>query len=180
MKPQYLEKSAILSECGLYRYQLDRLWSHQGFGMITWVMLNPSTADGESDDATLRRIYDYSYQWGYGALRVVNLFAYRATKPKELFAVPDPIGPKNDSFILNAAHASQAIVAAWGSHGTLAGRAKAVEQLLFSIRLQCLGMTANGQPKHPLRLDSKLSLVDYSGQKMTAVDVLENVVDATA
>src|SRR5687767_7200334 len=75
-------RGAVISDDQRYRYQLVRGWS--GEPPIVWVMLNPSTADGTQDDHTIRKIVQFSRNWGYGSLTVVNLFALRATKPTAL------------------------------------------------------------------------------------------------
>lgn len=92
-----LARSAVISEDGLYRYRLDRRW---GYGpRVAWIMLNPSTADSEAEDATSRRVQAFSRRWGFSALTVVNLYAWRATDPTDLWTAQDPVGPENDRHI---------------------------------------------------------------------------------
>ena len=67
--------SAVLSPCGTYRYRLDRSWNKDVCAPMVWVMLNPSTADADEDDSTLRRVTAFSKKAGCGGLVVVNLFA---------------------------------------------------------------------------------------------------------
>ena len=64
-------------------------------------MLNPSTADAEADDATTRRCIDLSNGWGFGAAVIVNLFGYISTDPKKLNSIDDPVGPDNNSVLLD-------------------------------------------------------------------------------
>jgi hypothetical protein len=140
---------ATFSPCGRYRYTLDRRW---GDGpLMTWVMLNPSTADAEKDDPTIRRCIAFAKAWGYGGLTVTNLFAFRATDPADMRAAADPVGPYNDRAILDACRGRVA-VAAWGVHGEYKGRALAVCRMIDqeSNGLRCLGVTKDGHPKHPL------------------------------
>src|SRR5687768_14824465 len=80
-----VERDARFSDCGTYRYNLTRLWDARLI-RVCWVMLNPSTADQHEDDATIRRCIGFSRSWGAGALTVVNLFAFRATQPRDLWA----------------------------------------------------------------------------------------------
>lgn len=145
--------SAVLSDDGLYRYQLRRSWGTEKEPSVCWIMLNPSTADADLDDPTIRRCTAFSNRWGFGHLIVANLFALRATSPKALLAAPDPIGSANDAHILAAAGESDQVIVAWGTHGTLHNRAAKVTQLLTGAgnhRLLCLERTKDGHPKHPL------------------------------
>jgi hypothetical protein len=93
-------RSAVISPCGRYRYRLDRRWADGP--SIAWIMLNPSTADSNTDDPTIRRIRAFSQAWGFGALTVVNLYAWRATDPRDLWQAPGPVGPENDAYLVEA------------------------------------------------------------------------------
>ena len=105
---------------GQYRYLLWRYWGEAK--RLVWVLLNPSTADARQDDPTIRRCVGFAKGWGYDGIQVVNLFAYRATDPRELKAVVDPVGPRNDEFIERAARGHEMVVVAWGANGGLHGR----------------------------------------------------------
>ncbi len=125
-------------------------------------MLNPSTADAERFDPTVRRCYGYARDWGFGSMEVVNLFALRSTYPEMLKRVPDPVGPENDGAILKAVKNSDLTVAAWGVLGKLRGRDREVLELIGSVRdLHCLGTTKAGQPLHPLHQPKKLTPVVF-------------------
>lgn len=140
---------ARLSPDGAYRYELTREWTEYG-RYITWIMLNPSTADADRDDPTIRRCITFSRRWGYGALRVVNLFAFRATDPRALLGVEDPVGEENDESIKQAVGASYRTICAWGSNPAARERAEEVRRLLCFSKLYCLGRTMYGAPRHPL------------------------------
>jgi hypothetical protein len=141
--------SAVFSPCGRYRYALRRHWGGPG-GEAMIVGLNPSTADADRDDPTIRRCIAFTRDWGYAGLCMTNLFAYRATKPADLMAADHPVGPDNDAWLLEAARNAAIVVAAWGVHGTWRGRDQAVRGML--PQLACLGLTRLGQPRHPLYL----------------------------
>ena len=113
-------------------------------------MLNPSTADGRRDDPTIRRCVGFARREGFTGIRVVNLFALRATDPAELKSAGDPVGAESDSAILDAVRSSEFTVAAWGAKGVLCGRDEAVLQLLEGHPIWCLGTTKMGHPRHPL------------------------------
>jgi hypothetical protein len=114
------------------------------------VMLNPSTADEQEDDPTIRRCVSFARREAYAAREVVNLYAYRATDPSDLDSVSDPVGPENDRAILLAAGSAGVIVAAWGAHRLAALRAPHVLHLLDDRDVRALGLTKSGQPRHPL------------------------------
>jgi hypothetical protein len=118
-------------------------------------MLNPSTADEHSDDPTLRRCIGFARQWGLGGLNVVNLYAFRATKPADLWLAADPVGPENDRYLASAAATDELIVAAWGTHA----KRERIQQVLALPgfdRLSCLQITKRGYPSHPLFLPKGL------------------------
>lgn len=141
---------AIYSDCETYRYALTREW---GKGpRLLWVMLNPSTASELANDPTVERCERRSRGLGYGGFRVVNLFALRATDPRRLRQVADPVGPQNGAALVEAADWADAILCGWGRDGALFGQDRAVMPLLRqSGKAIChLGLTQAGQPKHPL------------------------------
>ncbi len=142
---------AIYSDCGTYRYELTRVWQVGGQKAL-FVMLNPSTATELQNDPTVERCERRARALGFGAFRVTNIFAYRATNPKVMRGVADPIGPANDGAITSAAVWADRIICAWGSHGAHRGRGAEVEALLRASTkpLWHLGLTQAGLPKHPL------------------------------
>lgn len=121
-------------------------------------MLNPSTADEKVLDPTCSRSRDFAERWGYGALLVTNVFAWRATDPDEMKAARDPVGRANDAAILRAAKQSAIVVCAWGNHGTYRQRSARVVGLLrdAGVPLYALRLNAGGEPAHPLYLPGSL------------------------
>jgi len=152
------EKSATISEDQKYRYELRRTWQ-QKTGLVCWVMLNPSTADADFDDPTIRRCMGYTAWWGYGGIIVVNLFALRSKDPQKLYNVDDPIGPENYHYIFQASWGSALTIAAWGIRGRyLKQNKKVLAQLTNS---HYLALTKNGDPHHPLYLRKDLKPKPY-------------------
>lgn len=143
---------AVISDCGQYRYKLTREW---GSGpTCVFIMLNPSTADASEDDPTIRRCISFARREGCGGLTVMNLFAYRATSPDDMMRAVDPVGPQNDEYLRSVLVANYSpIIAGWGAHGKFMSRDKAVSALLGD-KLECLGTTKTGQPRHPLYIRS--------------------------
>lgn len=147
-----IEKAAIISPCGKYRYRLQRQWS--GGALLPFVMLNPSTADADIDDPTIRRCMGFARREGAAGIEVVNLFAFRATKPSIMLAAEDPVGPENERAMYELALAAKCgdvpIICAWGANAGDAGP-RAIEYLKGQgATLRCLGKTAGGHPRHPL------------------------------
>jgi len=155
--------NSIPIEEGPYRYLLTRDWLGDGSPMV-FVMLNPSTATQDTDDPTIRRCIGFAHREGAAGLRVVNLFAYRATDPSALQHAEDPVGPHNDQVILTHATIPGAlVVAAWGTHGRIRHRATEVKALLTAagVHLMCLGRTRMGDPRHPLYLPADTRLLPF-------------------
>lgn len=142
---------AVYSDCERYRYLLTRVWNPDG-GKALFVMLNPSTATEVQNDPTVERCERRARALGFGAFRVTNIFAFRATDPRVMRAAADPVGPANDAAIAESVGWADAVICAWGSHGAHLGRGAAVERLLRATGapLRHLGLNRDGQPKHPL------------------------------
>ncbi|MBD2460605.1 DUF1643 domain-containing protein [Oscillatoria sp. FACHB-1407] len=152
---------AIFDSTGTYRYTLWREWGNSP--KVVFVMLNPSTADADRNDPTIRRCIGLAQMWGFGALEVVNLFAYCATHPTELRQATDPIGVENDRYLLQAVQRSDRTILAWGNWGSLHQRDRCVLDLLAQhTPLYCLGMNQSGQPRHPLYVKRNVALIPIS------------------
>jgi hypothetical protein len=154
--------TAVLSPDRVYRYSLTRVWDVDGPPLV-WVGLNPSTADADTDDPTIRREVDFTKRWGFGGLIKVNLFAFRATKPAALVGQSDPIGPDNDATLWQQSEDCE-VVAAWG--GSLPDywrpRAHAIaHRLRKDRRTFTLGFTKTGQPRHPLYVPRTVTLTRW-------------------
>ena len=157
-----MNKGAIFDSTGLYRYLLWREWDCL-LPIVTFVMLNPSRADAEVDDPTIRRCLGFARSWGYGSLKVVNLFAYRASRPNLLFQSQAPIGQDNDRYLQIISQRTSTLVLAWGNSGNYQQRDRAVLQLLKDHpHCYCLGLTQNKNPRHPLYLKRQSTLIRFS------------------
>jgi hypothetical protein len=159
--------SATFSKCERYRYRLDRIWDAR-LPPIAFGMLNPSTADHERNDPTIERCERRARALGFGSLVVWNLFAYRATRPAALRQQADPIGPENNGFIEEILAESKSrngkIVVGWGIHGQYLQRHAEVLQIArtINVSLYCLGVTRDGQPRHPLYVSYQRELTGWS------------------
>lgn len=163
-KKTVIHRRAIISEDQIYRYLLWREWGAEQDrfqGYVLWALLNPSTADGHSDDPTIRRCYDYTEREGYHAMCVVNLFAFRATNPKAMKAAADPVGPENDQIVRLMAETASLIIVGWGTHGLHRRRDVDTLSLLPHEKIYCFGVNEDGTPMHPLFLRKDLALKPY-------------------
>lgn len=158
--PHPYQSSATISGCGQYRYRLSRLAGDAQ--PLAFIMLNPSTADASIDDPTIRRCIGFAASHGYAGINVFNLYALRATDPKELWTHPDPVGPDNDFHLNLAAAQHKQLVCAWGGNAK-PGRVDHVRQLFLEAgcQLKCLGKNKDGSPKHPLYLPSNSQLIPW-------------------
>jgi len=159
-----LESGAVFDASDRYRYSLWRAWSND-YPRIVFILLNPSTADEERNDPTLRRCIGFARAWKFGSVEVVNLFAYRATDTRELLKRDDPVGDENDLFLRQAVERYSTVVVGWGSKGTLLGRDRKVLSLLADKKdVFCLGITKDGQPRHPLYVKGDTVLMPFFAQ----------------
>ena len=160
-------RTADVSPCGRYRYALGRRWG-DGPGLV-FVMLNPSTADAERDDPTIRKCMSYARRWGYFRVIVVNLFAFRATDPKDLRAAiaigDDVVGPLNDAAIRGVVACADRVICACGAKPWAVDRAAAVTDIIRNrkphVSIEALAYAKNGAPVHPLYQRLELAPVIY-------------------
>ena len=144
---------ATFSRDRRYRYRLWRRWD-QTRPVVVFVLLNPSTADARHDDPTIRRCLGFARRWGYGGIEVVNLFAYRATDPRMLRTVRDPVGRANRHQVRAALARAELVVLGWGANTE-------GDRMLKVSHAYCLGLTSAGQPRHPLYLRRDARPVPY-------------------
>ncbi len=153
-------RSAAFSPCRTFRYSLSRVWN-ANLPTVVFVGLNPSTADEQEDDPTIRRCIGFARKWKFGGLILVNLFAYRCTNPAGLLEADDPIGPGNDKYVLANARTAARVLLAWGTKGSLLNRDQRVLSML--PRAHCLGITKDGHPRHPLYLAGNTRVRPFPG-----------------
>ena len=153
-----LVRGAEISACGRYRY---RLWRRWGAGeSVLWIMCNPSTADAIEDDPTIRRCIAFARAWGYGGVRVVNLFAWRSRNPREVRG-SHSIDQQNEAVLEEELQRRGKRIAAWGSLVADIPAAARIVELLSVHRLDCLGTTKAGYPLHPLYVPASAQPIPY-------------------
>jgi hypothetical protein len=138
---------------------------------MVWVMLNPSTANADTDDQTLKKCMGFARQHGHGGVILVNLFALMARDPRKLLTSADPVGPENDEHILSACRSGGAIIAGWGARPFAHARATHVRELIDGTgrAVSCVGLTKEGDPRHPLHppYSSAFHIFSAAGQMPT-------------
>lgn len=170
-----MNRGAVFSSCGLYRYSLWRVWDPTRPRLL-FVMLNPSTADAEKNDPTVERCQRRAVADGFGGVEVVNLFAFKATNPQDMIdsaeAGIDIIGKENDCAIIEAAKRAGRVICAWGTYGSYQDRGRDVAFLMAHYgapnieggkELHALKLTMSGHPAHPLYLPNSLKPFVWEG-----------------
>ena len=164
--------SATLDHTRTYRYELTRpiesVISRGQVGTVTFIMLNPSTANETQDDPTIRKCIGYAERWSCAELIVTNLFAYRTPSPKDLkLAVRRGVdivgGAINFDWILSSGRRAKWVICAWGNDGELCNQGLATKKALLEngVVLHCLKLTKKGQPYHPLYLKWDVQPVEW-------------------
>jgi hypothetical protein len=146
-----MDMRARFSECRTWRYSLTRGLEGGDGTVVAFVGLNPSTADEAHDDPTVRRCIGFAREWGFARVEVVNVYAFRARDPRELWRADDPVGPDNDRILAQVLDRAELVIAAWGMHAP-AERLDELAPVLDRRPLHALGVTKNGAPRHPLYL----------------------------
>ena len=148
-----MHRKASFSRCKTYRYQLSREWDAQ-LPKVSFIGLNPSTADAYQDDPTIRRCIGFAKDWGYGGLEIVNLFAFRTPYPEALKQAENPVGPRNRYYLRKAIQQTELQVAIWGNDGTYLNQAAKTIKLF--THLHAIRVNQSGEPAHPLYLPKHL------------------------
>jgi hypothetical protein len=164
--PRVDDRGACFSENRKYRYGLWRRWKKNG-PWVTFLMLNPSLADIEHSDPTVKRCEVFSQKWGFAGIEVVNVFGLISPYPQDLRGRRNPIEHAkglNDEHIRHAAERSEFVVAAWGTnvdHPKLKKRMDRIRLLLADFDVRALRVTKNGHPSHPLYLPANLTAESF-------------------
>lgn len=180
-------RAAVFSACGQFRYRLDiPLNTQQSLfaselkgGRCTFLMLNPSTADQNVNDPTVRRVVQYAKDWGFSDVTVLNLFAYRSTDPDKLLdmGLANSIGPKNDRYIEDVVAKSSRIVVAWGrtfqQEEVFRARVRAVVRMLAHKTVLTLGLNDDGSPKHPLYVEKSVVPRPFDASRTIRIQELD-------
>ena len=157
---------AVYSACLRYRYALTRTWDAAG-PRLAFVMLNPSKATELANDPTVERCERRARALGYGAMRVVNLFAWRETDPARMKCADDPEGPANGRALDDAAAWADAVLCAWGVHGAHRDAGPRARDRLarLGVPLLSLGETRDGHPRHPLYVGYAVAPRDWTPRR---------------
>lgn len=166
------KQNAIFSQDKKHRYFLSRVWNDtSGKKIVLFIMLNPSIADQNIDDPTIRRIKSFSVNWGYDGVFVVNLNSYITSNPLNLVSV-DAQKEVTHHFEKNFAQIKEAmqmecvklIVCAYGNNQYIQEiRIKEIYKIAdeLKINLYCIKKNKDNSPAHPLYLKSDLKPTLY-------------------
>lgn len=166
-----MKKTAHISLCEKYRYDLSRIWDQEHNGLLyAYIGVNPSTANASIDDATVRKWIGFTQRNDGRGFIVGNVFAYRSTDVKQLANENDPVGVQNNWYLNQIMEQADIIVPCWGSINKvpkeLQYRFDEVHRLIDTHKCKgkpvlCFGTTKNGSPKHPLMLGYNTPLIEY-------------------
>ncbi len=158
--------SAVISDCGKYRYRLDRNVADEGI-VILYCGVNPSTADMAVDDATVRKWIGFTKINGGRKFIAVNPFDYRSTDVSKLKTVAYPVGELHDHHVGKAILEADILVPCWGNVAKVPKHlrhhfSRMLDMMAISGKpVKTFGFTNAGDPKHPLFLSYSTPLVDY-------------------
>jgi len=149
-----MNSGAEFSENRWYRYALWRIWN-ENKPPVMFIGLNPSTANERKDDATIRRVIRFAFDFGAGGLYMMNLFAFVTPHPYELAEAHDPLGD-NDDWLERISGKCDRVIFAWGAFGDPKGR-NVIRERAEAVKARfpgayCLTKTKSGHPAHPLYL----------------------------
>lgn len=158
------ERYAVFDLARLYRYFLSIVWDAT-LPILVAVMLNPSTADHLKNDPTVERVCRRGRRMGMGGVIILNAFAWRETKRLLMLKTEDPVGPMNDSYIMEvllqaASQPGWVVMVGWGIEGGHNGRSARMARLLTMAGVEacCLKYLGNGEPGHPLYIGYDVEL----------------------
>ena len=161
--------SAVISPCGNYRYRLDcSLWpANEGGKVFAYFGINPSTADAQVDDATVRKWKGFTLRNGGERFVVGNLFALRSTDPTALTKQDDPFGPQWLGYMKSIIADADVLVPCWGGLSKMPHDLRGVPAQVLAFLLQSgkpivhFGATSCGQPRHPLMIPYDTPLIPW-------------------
>ena len=158
-------RRARYSDCEKFRYSLEitfgnNLIPHVSPAMVAWVALNPSTATEQVDDPTVLRIKNRSVALGFTSMTMLNLYAYRATDPRDMIEAGYPVGEETDKIIRSVCLRAAKVILCYGNHGQRE-RVDELFRILDGIQCHALKVSKSGRPSHPLYLPMSLQPEPY-------------------
>ena len=161
-----MKGSAVISRCGVWRYRLDRIVADSG-PVYAFFGVNGSTATANTNDQTVRKWHGFVDHWRGSRFIAGNAFGFRAKDVRALASASDPIGPLNDRYLREIIAEADILVPCWGSRDKLPKHLRPrLDEILSMLRaswkpVRCLGLTASGDPKHPLTLGYATPLIKF-------------------
>jgi hypothetical protein len=157
-----VNRGASFSYCRKYRYALWRIWDETK-PLVMFIGLNPSTANENENDPTIRSVQRISKANGYGGFYMMNCWAYVSTDPEKLrdHRWNELICEWNDNMLTTIKARCKDVVFAWGSFSIVSETGRDKELLEMFPNAKALFINKNGSPKHPLFCKSDTKLIEY-------------------
>ena len=133
---QDVEVEAFFSECRSFRYKLSITKSKaRGSKTICVIMQNPSDADEEKADGTVKFLEELIFEKDYyeqfsqvNKIEIVNQFAY--VQSSDFKGSDEKIGPENDTSVTESIERADIILVAWGRTNPYGERIEAINEII--------------------------------------------------
>lgn len=154
----FIDSGALFSKCRKYRYALWRIWQ-MPLPLVMFIGLNPSTANEDQPDPTIRSVTRIAKNNGYGGFYMMNCFPFVSTDPKQLHECGNTA--LNDHWLFKVSTLCRDVCFAWGNFKIVTDLTRDIELIRMFPNAHCLGKNANGTPRHPLFLKGSTKLIKY-------------------
>lgn len=156
-----LNAGADFSEDRRYRYSLWRIWDETK-PLVMFIGLNPSTANEDENDPTIKSVCRIAKNNGYGGVYMMNCFPYVSTDPSKLKdGLTLETNTKNIDNLKEIGAKCKDVVFAWGNFKEVDEYVSGLLSFMFP-NAKALFINKNGSPKHPLYCKSDIKLVNWN------------------
>ena len=159
-----IEDGAVFSDDRKCRFMLWRHINPVGREVV-FIMLNPSSAGAHHDDPTVKKCMKYAWQWGYGRLKVLNVYPHVSTDPRRL---DRSLGRSQNLLQFDQLRQTSLvttdadrIVCAWGKHAKPDDTQEILRRIGQHPSVWALRKNRDGSPQHPLYIPAAVEPVRY-------------------
>ena len=139
---------AFFSSCRKNRFALWRIWDGK-LPVAMCIGINPSHANEEQDDPTIRILRGVLANLDFGGLVMTNLYSL-ISSTKEVLATEVGLVPENDAYISAFGDCCDEVIFCWGSTPDFEDRVAMIRSKFPAAK--CFGTTKDGSPYHPRAL----------------------------